>query len=238
MVGLRREGLGHAVRTADRLQGEREAGFDIGRDGHADADRQLRRSLGIGRRDAAPHRREGRRAGEPRSHSELRERVRGLKDQPHNTVDGVSYGVAHGRGANLLIWNTDEIPGEQTSWEHRVGDGLAGGREDLGLRQPDLHRGRRGVPHGDAAGSQHHGSVRARRRAVQCRRRAPEAAEGDGRRVLELGGDSDPVVCRRQLDCGYDLAVPGQPAPGCRSAGTRAGNPSRRKGRPDGRTHG
>jgi len=40
----------------------------------------------------------------------------GLKGQPHNTVDGVSYGVAHGRGANLLIWNTDEIPGAQDSW--------------------------------------------------------------------------------------------------------------------------
>jgi putative spermidine/putrescine transport system substrate-binding protein len=40
----------------------------------------------------------------------------GLKDQPHNTVDGVPYGVPHGRGANLLAWNTDEIPGEQTSW--------------------------------------------------------------------------------------------------------------------------
>ena len=26
----------------------------------------------------------------------------GLKDQPHNTVDGVTYGVPHGRGANLL----------------------------------------------------------------------------------------------------------------------------------------
>jgi putative spermidine/putrescine transport system substrate-binding protein len=40
----------------------------------------------------------------------------GLKDQPHNTVDGVPYGVPHGRGANLLAWNTEEIPGEQTSW--------------------------------------------------------------------------------------------------------------------------
>ena len=40
----------------------------------------------------------------------------GLKDQPHNTVDGVSYGVPHGRGANLLVWNTEEIPGEQDSW--------------------------------------------------------------------------------------------------------------------------
>jgi putative spermidine/putrescine transport system substrate-binding protein len=40
----------------------------------------------------------------------------GLKDKPHNTVDGVSYGVPHGRGANLLFWNTEDIPGEQTSW--------------------------------------------------------------------------------------------------------------------------
>jgi putative spermidine/putrescine transport system substrate-binding protein len=40
----------------------------------------------------------------------------GLKEQPHNTVDGEPYGVPHGRGANLLIWNTDEIPGEQMSW--------------------------------------------------------------------------------------------------------------------------
>ena len=28
----------------------------------------------------------------------------GLKNQPHNTVDGVAYGVPHGRGANLLMW--------------------------------------------------------------------------------------------------------------------------------------
>ena len=29
-----------------------------------------------------------------------------LKDQPYNTVDGVHYGIPHGRGANLLMWNT------------------------------------------------------------------------------------------------------------------------------------
>ena len=40
----------------------------------------------------------------------------GLKDKPHNTVDGVPYGVPHGRGANLLAWNTEAVPGEQTSW--------------------------------------------------------------------------------------------------------------------------
>jgi putative spermidine/putrescine transport system substrate-binding protein len=41
----------------------------------------------------------------------------GLKNKPHNTVDGVPYGVPHGRGANLMIWNAKEIPGSQTSWK-------------------------------------------------------------------------------------------------------------------------
>jgi putative spermidine/putrescine transport system substrate-binding protein len=39
-----------------------------------------------------------------------------LKDQPHNTVDGVHYGVPHGRGANLLMWNADEIKEDLNSW--------------------------------------------------------------------------------------------------------------------------
>ena len=41
----------------------------------------------------------------------------GLKDQPHNTVDGTSYGVPHGRGANLLMWNPDEVKPDPTSWD-------------------------------------------------------------------------------------------------------------------------
>jgi putative spermidine/putrescine transport system substrate-binding protein len=40
-----------------------------------------------------------------------------LKDLPHNTVDGVNYGVPHGRGANLLAWNSDEITEPPTSWD-------------------------------------------------------------------------------------------------------------------------
>ncbi|MDP9143523.1 MAG: ABC transporter substrate-binding protein, partial [Actinomycetota bacterium] len=39
-----------------------------------------------------------------------------LKDQPYNTVDGVNYGVPHGRGANLLIWRTDAVQPDPTSW--------------------------------------------------------------------------------------------------------------------------
>jgi putative spermidine/putrescine transport system substrate-binding protein len=40
----------------------------------------------------------------------------GLKGQPHNTVDGVSYGVPHGRGANLLMFNTTVVPETTDSW--------------------------------------------------------------------------------------------------------------------------
>ncbi len=40
----------------------------------------------------------------------------GLKDQPHNSVDGVAYGVPHGRGANLLVYRSDEITEPVDSW--------------------------------------------------------------------------------------------------------------------------
>jgi putative spermidine/putrescine transport system substrate-binding protein len=39
-----------------------------------------------------------------------------LKDKPYNTVDGVHYGVPHGRGANLLMWRTDKVTPDPTSW--------------------------------------------------------------------------------------------------------------------------
>jgi len=40
----------------------------------------------------------------------------GLKGLPHNTVDGVAYGVPHGRGPNLLAYNTDVVTEAPTSW--------------------------------------------------------------------------------------------------------------------------
>jgi putative spermidine/putrescine transport system substrate-binding protein len=39
-----------------------------------------------------------------------------LKDQPHNSVDGQMYGVPHGRGANLLMWNTEDYKPAPDSW--------------------------------------------------------------------------------------------------------------------------
>ncbi len=39
-----------------------------------------------------------------------------LKDQPYNTFNGVHYGIPHGRGANLLMWNTNDVKPPPTSW--------------------------------------------------------------------------------------------------------------------------
>jgi spermidine/putrescine-binding protein len=39
-----------------------------------------------------------------------------LKDKPWNTVDGVHYGIPHGRGANLLMWRTDTVTSAPDSW--------------------------------------------------------------------------------------------------------------------------
>lgn len=39
-----------------------------------------------------------------------------LKDRDWNTVDGQSYGIPHGYGANLLMYRTDEVDPAPTSW--------------------------------------------------------------------------------------------------------------------------
>jgi putative spermidine/putrescine transport system substrate-binding protein len=39
-----------------------------------------------------------------------------LKDKPYNTVDGVHYGIPHGRGSNLLMWRTDNVNPAPTTW--------------------------------------------------------------------------------------------------------------------------
>ncbi|MGB3909409.1 MAG: extracellular solute-binding protein [Pseudolysinimonas sp.] len=40
-----------------------------------------------------------------------------LKEQAWNSVDGQSYGVPHGYGANLLLYNTEEVSPAPTSWD-------------------------------------------------------------------------------------------------------------------------
>lgn len=40
-----------------------------------------------------------------------------LKNQPYNTFEGTHYGIPHGRGANLLMWNEDTVKPAPDSWE-------------------------------------------------------------------------------------------------------------------------
>lgn len=39
-----------------------------------------------------------------------------LKDKPWNSVDGQMYGIPHGWGANLLMYNSDVVKGNPDSW--------------------------------------------------------------------------------------------------------------------------
>jgi putative spermidine/putrescine transport system substrate-binding protein len=48
-----------------------------------------------------------------------------LKLQQWNSVDGVPYGVPHGRGANLLVWNTEALTTAPTSWDVMFEGGTA-----------------------------------------------------------------------------------------------------------------
>lgn len=41
----------------------------------------------------------------------------GLKNKSHNSLAGVPYGVPHGRGPNLLAYNTEVITTAPTSWD-------------------------------------------------------------------------------------------------------------------------
>jgi putative spermidine/putrescine transport system substrate-binding protein len=53
----------------------------------------------------------------------------GLKNKTHNSLNGVPYGVPHGRGPNLLMYNTEEIPTAPTSWSPVWEDGsMYGGK--------------------------------------------------------------------------------------------------------------
>jgi putative spermidine/putrescine transport system substrate-binding protein len=62
-----------------------------------------------------------------------------LKDQPNNTVDGVTYGVPQGRTANLLIWKPAQVkrdPDQLVSWDLIFDPELAS-RYQGGVAAPD-----------------------------------------------------------------------------------------------------
>jgi putative spermidine/putrescine transport system substrate-binding protein len=54
----------------------------------------------------------------------------GLKNKPHNSLDGQPYGVPHGRGPNLLGYNTESVTPAPTTWDP-VWDGSHGGKVSI-----------------------------------------------------------------------------------------------------------
>src|SRR4051794_15348586 len=40
----------------------------------------------------------------------------GLKNKPWNSIDSKPYGIPHGRGANLLMWRSDDVKPAPDSW--------------------------------------------------------------------------------------------------------------------------
>ena len=108
-----------------------------------------------------------------------------LKLQQWNSVDGEPYGIPHGRGANLLVYNTDAFAdAAPDSWGVMFEGGTPADGAVSVYDSPDLHRRRRPVPDGDPAGPRHHQSVRPRRDAVRRRDRPARAARGTRRPVL------------------------------------------------------
>ena len=51
----------------------------------------------------------------------------GLKNKVHNSLNGQAYGVPHGRGPNLLMYNTEVVTTAPTSWDLVWDGGVDGG---------------------------------------------------------------------------------------------------------------
>ena len=109
----------------------------------------------------------------------------GLKDLPHNTVDGVNYGVPHGRGPNLLAFNTEVVTPEPTSWDPVWEGGADYAGQDQRLRLVDLHRRRGAAPDDEEPRAGHQEPVPAQRRAVRRGDQAARGPEGQRRDLLE-----------------------------------------------------
>ena len=110
--------LGDGLREGDRLPGQRQDRQHLRRDGAADAHGPVRRA------SPPPATRPTRliEGGDVDpvntdlipNYADVYD---ALKDQDFNSVDGQMYGVPHGRGSNLLMYDPDEVSPRPTSWD-------------------------------------------------------------------------------------------------------------------------
>ena len=108
--------MDQAVRTKDRLQGERQDSRHLRRNGLVDAHRRIRRRLRLGQRHRPPLRGANVDPVNVSLVPNYKTVFADLKNQPYNTFDGKPYGIPHGRGANLLIWNGNSVKPAPRSW--------------------------------------------------------------------------------------------------------------------------
>jgi putative spermidine/putrescine transport system substrate-binding protein len=62
----------------------------------------------------------------------------GLKNKDHNSLNGVPYGVPHGRGPNLLMYNTDVVTEPPTTWD-LVWEGGADGAGKVSIYDSSIY---------------------------------------------------------------------------------------------------
>ena len=157
-----------------------------------------------------------------------------LKDQDFNSVNGQMYGIPHGRGANLLMWRSDEVTRRSTRGA-RSSTRLAVQGQGHRLRQPDLHRRRGAVPEEDQARAEDHQPLRARRRPVPGGGRPAQGPAPEHRRVLVGLHQGAGGLHERRLHRGTTWQV----TPTCSTATrSRSRRSCPRRARPAGRTRG
>ena len=130
--GLHAAAMGEAVHEGDRLQGAGEVRRLVGRDGDADADRPVRRRLGLGRREPAPDRRQGRAPDRPEADPGLQEL------HPGAEVAGAQH--REGRALRDLA----AVGPEHAALQHE--EGQARSRTSWGVLYSSKYKGKITVP--------------------------------------------------------------------------------------------
>jgi extracellular solute-binding protein len=127
-----------------------------------------------------------------------------LKDQPYNTFDGQPYGIPHGRGANLLMWNGDDVSPAPTSWDVMLDPKMAAKYSGkISVYDDPIYIA-------DAAVylKTHEPDLGIERRAVRSGGRPAEGTGPERRRILVGSRKTDLGLLQRRRHGGHHLAVP------------------------------
>ena len=144
-----------------------------------------------------------------------------LKDQPYNTFDGVHYGIPHGRGANLLMWNSNDVKPAPTSWDVMLDPKMAAKyKGKISAYDDPIYIADAAVylkAHAARPGDRK--PLRAERRTVRSGGQPAEGTAALRRRILVRSDQADLGLRQRRQPGRHDLAVPVLRTEGRRQAG-------------------